>query len=243
VSDENQFLRYAVPGIATGLIFAMALLASVPTAILNWLSAGVAKDGAAPLLDTAALLLSGFLASGGLGFILAQVYFALPSVFNTADHRAAVGVHTPAHPGWDLPADSRTRLKAHRQARFAWAMYVAERHRDVEALTASSSRRMAAIGTTLAGTVLAGVLWLVVLSSGRLGTPSAAGWFGGGAVILVTGLLLWRTWHKIRKDLEEVVFAGLANSRRDASEPLQHKARRHSVRAVQPGKGRSRRER
>lgn len=239
MSDENQFLRYAVPGIATGLIFVMALLAAVPSVILNWLSAGVARDGAASLLDTAALLLSGFLASGGLGFILAQVYFALPSVFNTADHRTAVGVPTLEHPGRHLLADSRTRLEAHRQARLAWAMHVAERHRDVEALTASSSRRMAAIGTTLAGTVLAGALWLVVLSSGRLGTPSASGWFGGGAVILATGLLLWRAWHKIRKDLEAIVFAGLADSRHGASEPLQHKPRRHSVQALQSGKGRS----
>lgn len=211
MSDENQFLRYAVPGIATGLVFFAALFLSVPDTVLGWLDTGVASQGASSLLDAAALLLTSFFASGGLGFILAQAYFALPSVFNTADHRTAMRVSIPTHSGWHPLAASRTRLEAHRAARLAWAMYVAERHRDVEALTASCSRRMAAIGATLTGTVFAGILWLAVLSSGWIGAASVAGWLRGGATVLVSGLLLWRAWHKIRKDLEGIVAAGLAD--------------------------------
>lgn len=209
MGDENQFLRYAVPGIAVGLIFLLALCASAPAQTLAWLRMCNAPGGSTSLLNLVGLLLTGFLASGGLGFILAQVYFALPSWFNTADHRAVVGMQVPADKKPHPLDHNRSRLEAHRRTRLAWAISAGERPKEVEMLTTLCARRMAAVGTTLVGNVLAGVLWLVVLSARALGRPPAVGWFCGGLVILVPGMLLWRTWHKIRKDLEGIVKAGL----------------------------------
>ncbi|MCK4305238.1 MAG: hypothetical protein KAY24_13460, partial [Candidatus Eisenbacteria sp.] len=78
--DEGQrFMRYAVPGIAVAIVFALALVMRHPR-IICWL-----LDSATPW-RAIALMFGGVIASGGLGFLFAQIYFGLPAWFNTPDH-------------------------------------------------------------------------------------------------------------------------------------------------------------
>jgi len=212
MDDENQFLRYAVPGIAAVLIFLAALVVTLPGVI----SALLAPDGRIgdlrPWTEAVGLALAGLVASGGLGFILAQIYFALPSWFNTADHRKALGIHRPSSALLHPCQENRSRLAAHRKARLNWSLSVADTHKELEALTNLCARRMASIGATLVGVALAIPVWVVAIVRRPCGVPSptALAVLGGAAVLLVPVGLLWWARRKVRVELEEVVRTGLA---------------------------------
>lgn len=82
MDEEQRFMRYVFPGIVTALAVVLALVAADPQLIRRFIQLGIRMPWSSLGWSFAALI-----GSGGLGFLLAQMYFGLPSWFNIPDHR------------------------------------------------------------------------------------------------------------------------------------------------------------
>src|SRR5437762_3456568 len=87
MDEVKRFLRFTLPGLACVLLVLLALSVSDPDIVRNVLS----KDCATSIGEVAVF----FLGSGGLGYILANVYFAaywlpLLSKWWAIDHRSVL---------------------------------------------------------------------------------------------------------------------------------------------------------
>lgn len=212
--DEGQrFLRYAVPGIAAVIIFALALVLRHPR-LICWLAA--VDQG-----QTIAWVLGGLVASGGLGFLLSQIYFGLPSWFNTPDHRhGAAGRRWPRPKRCCLrpicPEENRTRLSAQRYARFSFQSRTGkdETLKVVREGVSRSAQRMASLGATITGLVILLPVWIWLAHQDlsflqnfcsdvpRLMPALPFRKVIGLACFIIPGVLLLRARHKIREELE-----------------------------------------
>lgn len=216
MDDEQRFLRYAVPGIAVVLLFTLALIVVQPQ-ISCWL-----VRPATPW-RLIALLFGSVIASGGLGFLLAQIYFGLPAWFNTPDHREATEGNRSKCWLIDLFNGGKARLEAQRKARYAFQSYMGETDRNTT-LTRSTSRsaqRMAAMGTTILGLVIGFLIWLWFIIYPPIDAkpvllPHAP--VAGFCFFLLPCLALWRARHKTKEDLEHMVREGL-KERGEATNP------------------------
>ena len=130
-------------------------------------------------------------ASGGVGFLLAQVYFALPSLsvpdYTSTIKHLATGPRNAKWAGgitsemWEDATKGRSkasrilgcdRPSAQSIAHVIWKRTIAESQEPLDALTSSLASRKAAVGATLVGTVSLLVLWyptfLVLVEAGIL---------------------------------------------------------------------------
>lgn len=227
--DERQhFLRYAVPGIAVAIVFVLALVVVHPGIICLF-------DRASTSWQLVSLILSGLIASGGLGFLLAQIYFGLPSWFNTANHCDVIEDSVPKKPeakrlkwlgtwwaNFNCKGNAK-RLKAHREVRYRFQSLVGEDktlkvlHRTVNL----SAQRMASIGATVTGLVILFLAWLWLATrdlaflerlcpdlSGIMPAPPYQ-WICGFACFILPTIALLRARYKIRMDLENIVKEAL----------------------------------
>lgn len=155
MDEDQRFLRHAVPGIAVVLLFASALAVTQPH-IICWLI-----KQAAPW-SLIGFLFGGVIASGGLGFLPGQLYFALPACFNTPDHGSAI--FETRRECWSIHPykESQAWLEAQRIARYRFQERLGRKGGN-ETLIRSTRRRvqrMASTGTAVTGPVIGFAIWL-----------------------------------------------------------------------------------
>jgi len=201
---DSQFdLRYVVSGITILPLLAVALLVADKFVLLQ--------------IATAWGALVALVASGGLGFLFAQLYFLL--CFSVPDYRKlAVTLRSQGyvvglscrilHPATStLKRRSRETCKGRRHAQavvhYVWSAYIANANPELNNLTRTLAARKAAIGASLVGSLLAALLWIWLICE-QLLISSMRSWLCL-LVFLVPAAVLWRLHQFHVAELERIV--------------------------------------
>jgi hypothetical protein len=205
MDDQERIMRYVFPGLAAILVTGIAC-ASVAPQFICWLRG-------ASVVELFAALVS----SGGLGFLLAQCYFALDCSrvdyrrwFKERSQLLSVDTKMKHWLGKNCQAD---RKAAWNCGHYLWKVHVAEEHKGLDRSTGRLAARMAAIGASFLGIAVGSFVWIGVLVyvcvAGR--PPSVVGWVTGPVLLGSSLALLWRAHGKLGQTIEDVVAMGLSN--------------------------------
>jgi len=210
MDEEERYMRYVFPGLATVLVTGSAL-ALVEPGLFRW--AG---------WSSVAALLTVLVGSGGLGFLLAQAYFAFPWsrldygrwLFETKCYRECATDATRDLYKADWRRDPR---RTWALGHHLWKTCVGLESGGLDKSTGRFASRMTAIGATLFGVTLGFFVWVVVVirASVRGHTPC---WFR-----LVVGILLFTlviaclliAFRSVRRILESIIRLGFLEHPKD----------------------------
>lgn len=218
MDEEQRYMRYVIPGFVAPVAFLISVWIAHPGAVLRIAGYALSSPTAGLLSALVALL-----ASGSLGFLLAQIYFACP--FSVPDYRPFF----QSNPAPRVPNECSEllgrireggicplqRLRARRNAqvlaRYTWQVNVAPNAKKLNNHIRDQASRKASIGAAALGLLLALFLWLWAIFA-TLDCTKVVWWRAlVAAVVVYAGPLLciWQAHLQIVRFLEFSVPAGI----------------------------------
>ena len=200
--DEGQIgIRYTLSGVAAATVVIAAFLVAHPGSAASWFQGSDLTKVVAALLG-----------SGGVGFVLAQAYHALP--FSSPDYRRVFAEDATSRNAQEIdeadwPRACFDKHFAQLLGHYLWQVDVAS-GKENKALNRATQRyaaRKAAIGTTALGILIGLVVFLIVLC--RSDGADCVGVVLALTILVLPLLFLCYTHSRMGREHEQIVHWGL----------------------------------